>query len=218
MKLSFTEENYLKAIYLLANEPAHKVANLSIAEKLQINPATVTEMLRKLHDKKLVNYNRAHGASLTKEGEKIALKVLRKHRIWETFLVQNLAFSWDEVHEVAEQLEHIQSDKLLEQLDKFLGYPKFDPHGDPIPDKNGKMPIFKAIPLSNCTIGKKYKLIGVSNHSPAFLQYLDKINFTIGNLIEIKEINEFDKSLSVVLNGKTKTVFSYEVSRNLLCQ
>lgn len=216
--LTFTEENYLKAIFLIAGESDNKIANSSIAEKLAINSATVTEMLHKLHKKNLIEYNRIKGASLTNEGEKIALKILRKHRIWETFLVQNLQFSWDEVHDVAEQLEHIQSDKLLEQLDKFLGYPKFDPHGDPIPDKNGKMPVYKAIHLSDCTLNKKYKLIGVSNHSSAFLQYLVKISFMIGDMVEIKEINAFDKSMSVILNNKSKTIFSYEITKNLLCQ
>ncbi len=218
MALTFTEENYLKAIYSLSSQTGHKIANLSIAEKLTINPATVTEMLGKLHTKKLIGYTRSDGANLTKAGEKIALKVLRKHRIWETFLVQKMEFNWDEVHDVAEQLEHIQSDKLVAQLDKLLGYPKFDPHGDPIPDENGKLPVFKAIPLSQCNLNKKYKLVGVANSSPSFLQYLDKITLAINDIIEIKEIHEFDKSMSVVLNQKTKTVFSLEVSRNLLCK
>lgn len=215
-QLSFTEENYLKTIYSLAQNEKGKLANLSIADSLRINPATVTEMLKRLHDKKLIDYNRIDGASLNSLGTSFALKVIRKHRLWETFLANKLGFTWDEVHEIAEQLEHIQSDKLIRQLDKFLNFPKFDPHGDPIPDKNGNLPITKAFPLSESDAVGIVKLIGVANHSPAFLQYLDKIKLSINDKIEIKEIQDFDKSMFVKINNRQPIMFSSEIAKNLL--
>lgn len=215
MKASITEENYLKAIYLLSDSNK-KIANLDISDSLSINPATVTEMLKKLLEKKLIKYTRAEGASLTKNGRTLALRVIRKHRLWETFLVDKLNFTWDEVHDVAEQLEHIQSAKLLEQLDLFLGYPKYDPHGDPIPDIDGNLPIFNTFPLSEGEIGTEYILSGVSNHSPSFLKLLNKFSLALNKSIEIIEIQEFDNSMSVRLNNQETTVFSQEVCKNLL--
>jgi len=215
--ISFTEENYLKTIYSLAKQNKGKIANLSIAEKLRINPATVTEMLKKLNDKNLIDYNRIDGAALTPQGQSLALKVIRKHRLWETFLVNKLSFNWDEVHEIAEQLEHIQSDKLIRQLDKLLGFPKFDPHGDPIPDKNGQLPQSQTFPLVTVEEpGTTYKLIGVANHTTAFLQYLDKIKMTINDKIEIKEIHEFDHSMVIRIGNRTPVMISSEVAKNLL--
>lgn len=214
--ISFTEENYLKTIYSLSKQEKGKIANLSIAEMLHINPATVTEMLKRLNEKHFIDYNRIDGASLTSKGELLALKVIRKHRLWETFLVNKLSFSWDEVHEIAEQLEHIHSDKLIRQLDKFLGFPKFDPHGDPIPDKNGSLPLSKAFPLSEVETPGNFKLIGVANHTPAFLQYLDKMNITINDQIEIREIQEFDHSMTVKINNRPQVMFSHEIAKNLL--
>jgi DtxR family Mn-dependent transcriptional regulator len=216
MIISVTEENYLKAIYALSQSETGKIPNFSIANSLEINPATVTEMLRKLSDKKWIDYSRSGGATLTHEGKQFALKVIRKHRLWETFLVQKMDFRWDEVHEVAEQLEHIQSEKLLDHLDKFLGYPKFDPHGDPIPDANGNLPATTACLLSICKAGDKKKFVAVANHTQSFLQFLDKIEFRIQDTIEIEEINEFDKSMFVLLNGKKQTVFSLEVTNGLM--
>jgi DtxR family transcriptional regulator, Mn-dependent transcriptional regulator len=215
MKATLTEENYLKVIYMLSLEN-EKIANLDIADALVINPATVTEMLKKLHDKKLIQYSRAEGASLTKTGSALALLVIRKHRLWETFLVEKMNFSWDEVHDIAEQLEHIQSDKLLEELDRLLEYPKFDPHGDPIPDKNGQIPDSKAIALADGKPNKAYRITGVTNHSSAFLQFLNKLNLSINDSILIREIQDFDKSMTVLLKGEIQTIFSNDVSRNLL--
>jgi DtxR family Mn-dependent transcriptional regulator len=214
--ISITEENYLKAIYALSQSEPGKIPNFSIAQSLDINPATVTEMLRKLADKKWIDYSRSGGATLTIEGQSLALKVIRKHRLWETFLVQNLEFRWDEVHEVAEQLEHIQSEKLLDQLDRFLGYPRFDPHGDPIPNASGQLPISTAGLLSDCKPGDKKKFVAVANHSQVFLQYLDKIGFRIQDNLEVEAINEFDKSMNVILKGEIKTIFSAEVSQGLM--
>lgn len=214
--ISFTEENYLKTIYSLSRQNTGKIANLSIAEMLHINPATVTEMLKKLNEKNLIDYNRIDGAALTTQGQSLALKVIRKHRLWETFLVNKLSFTWDEVHEIAEQLEHIQSDKLIRQLDKFLGFPKFDPHGDPIPDKNGQLPQSQTFPLVTVNQPGSFRLIGVANHTPAFLQYLDKIKMTINDRIEVKEIQEFDHSMVIRIGNKTPVMISSEVAKNLL--
>lgn len=216
MIISHTEENYLKAIYLLGKSESGRIPNLAIAQSLEINPATVTEMLRKLSEKKWIDYNRTNGATLTTEGQSLALAVIRKHRLWETFLVQKMEFSWDEVHEVAEQLEHIQSQKLLDQLDRFLGKPKFDPHGDPIPDANGNFPDIKAVLLSDCLAGDRKKFVAVANHSAAFLQYLNRVGFKIEDTVEIEEVHDFDRSMNVVLNGEKRTVFSAEVSLGLM--
>ncbi len=216
MSISITEENYLKAIYLLSRQEQGKIPNFAIAQNLEINPATVTEMLRRLAEKKWILYSRTDGASLTPEGLALALKVIRKHRLWETFLVQKLGFSWDEVHEVAEQLEHVQSEKLLHQLDQFLGFPEFDPHGDPIPNAEGHIPRSKASLLSDCKVGEKKTFVGVANQSQSFLQYLDKVGFKIEDSIEVEEIHEFDKSMHVLLNGDYRTIFSAQVSQGLL--
>jgi len=216
MIISQTEENYLKAIYLLAQAEGGKIPNLRIANQLNINPATVTEMLKKLAEKKWIDYTRTDGAILTTEGQLIALQIVRKHRLWETFLVQSLNFTWDEVHEVAEQLEHIQSQKLLDQLSIFLGHPNFDPHGDPIPGPDGAMPKTKAVLLSECLPGEVRQFVAVANHSPAFLQYLSKVGFKIQETVEIEDIHDFDHSMNVTLNGTRKTVFSAEVAKGLL--
>jgi DtxR family Mn-dependent transcriptional regulator len=215
MSISITEENYLKAIFQLSVASEAKIPNFAIAQSLEINPATVTEMLRKLAEKKWIFYSRTHGASLTEEGKSLALKVIRKHRLWETFLVQKLGFAWDEVHEVAEQMEHIQSEKLLNQLDKFLGFPQFDQHGDPIPNAQGEFPGSKAILLSDCQAGEKRTFVGVANQSQAFLKYLDKMGFRIDDKVEVEEIHDFDKSMHVLLNGERRTVFSVQASQGL---
>jgi DtxR family Mn-dependent transcriptional regulator len=215
--LSFTEENYLKALYRLTQDDPNEEAGTSeLATNLGVKTATANDMLKRLKEKKLIDYEKYGKITVTASGKKSALKIIRKHRLWETFLYEKLNFAWDEVHEVAEQLEHIQSEKLLEQLDKFLGSPQFDPHGDPIPDKNGKMPTLKAMPLAEGHLNKKYKLVGVCNHSTAFLQFLNKTGITINNSIEVKEIQTFDKSMTVVINNKAQTILSNEVTQNLL--
>lgn len=217
LSLTSTEENYLKVIFGLSKETdgKSKIANLAIADKLNINPATVTEMLRKLYEKKLIEYNRIDGATLTKKGLSLALTIIRKHRLWETFLEQKLCFNWDEVHDVAEQLEHIQSEKLIDKLDEFLGRPQYDPHGDPIPNSNGEVPESNAFPLSQIKEAGWYKVCGVANESAPFLQYLDRIQLNINDIVEVKEIQEFDHSLSVVLHKTHNTMFSNEVAKNL---
>lgn len=213
---SLTEENYLKAIYKLVEQEGEAVSTNAIAEKVQTKAASVSEMLKKLSDKKLINYRKYQGVTLTGQGKKIALTIIRKHRLWEVFLVSKLNFKWDEVHDIAEELEHISSEKLVEHLDKFLGYPKFDPHGDPIPDVNGKFHTQKSQLLSVLAKSTSSVMTGVVDHSPAFLQYLDKVGLTLGNEIKIKDIVEYDKSLQVSINRKPAIYISHEVAKNIL--
>ena len=213
---SFTEENYLKAIYKLIEQGNNTVTTNAIAEKVQTRAATVTDMLKKLSDKKLINYQKYQGVTLTAKGEKVALTIIRKHRLWEMFLVEKFNFKWDEVHDVAEQLEHINSDKLVEQLDKFLNYPKIDPHGDPIPDVNGKLQTLKSKSISNFKKNELLVMTGVVDHSPAFLQFLDKSGIALGDEIAIKEIVEFDKSLQITINKKNTFFISNDVAKNIL--
>ena len=218
MIISVTEENYLKAIFSVAHLSEGRVGNQLIAEKLSINPASVTEMLRRLHDKKLIEYSRAEGAKLTDQGLKSAIKVVRKHRLWETFLVGHLNFTWDEVHEIAEQLEHIQSDKLLDELYHFLGKPGFDPHGDPIPNKSGKMPVLKSKILVGADIGKKLKVVKVADNTASFLKYLDKQGIALGDIILVKEVQDFDRSLLVELKGKREIYLSAEAASKIMLE
>ena len=188
---TLTEENYLKAIYRIFESTGETVSTNAIAENLQINAASVTDMFKKLGQQKLVVYEKSKGVKPTDKGKKIALQIIRKHRLWETFMVEKLKLSWDEVHEIAEQLEHVHSDLLIERLDQLLDYPKFDPHGDPIPDKNGKLPVLKSILLSEAKAGSSYKITGVGKNSDSFLKYLKKIGLQLGEMIQVKEIEDY---------------------------
>ena len=170
-----TTEDYLKAIFKLSGPLKKGVSTNAISEELSTKASSVSDMVKKLSDKKLVHYVKYQGTTLTKEGEKIALKVIRKHRLWEVFLVEKLKFGWDEIHEIAEQLEHIRSPKLIDKLDAHLGFPKNDPHGDPIPDKDGLFPKLEEFKLNELEIGETVILIGVSEDSKDFLNFLDKI-------------------------------------------
>ncbi len=214
--LSFTEENYLKAIYRLSEGGQKAVSTNEIAESMSTKAASVTDMIKKLSNKDLISYEKYYGAKITKHGESEALSVIRKHRLWETFLVEKLNFTWDEVHDVAEQLEHIQSPLLIEKLDEFLGYPTADPHGHPIPDKHGKIQELRLLPLSDATTNSKSVVRSVKDGSPAFLQYLSKIGIYIGAKVTILEKIEFDGSLEVLIDGKTKVFISRDAAMNLL--
>lgn len=217
MNNSFTEENYLKIIYHLSAElNGGEVSTNAVAEMAQTKAASVSDMLKKLSEKKLVNYQKYQGVTLTKIGQSVALKVIRKHRLWEVFLLEKLHFTWDEVHVIAEELEHINSEKLVEKLDEFLGFPKFDPHGDPIPDQSGKLPATPYQNLNSLKVGQKGMLMGVSEHNPSFLKYLAKIGLTIGSQIQIIEVNEFDHSASIKINNEIEHFLSFEASKNLL--
>ncbi len=214
--LSFTEENYLKAIYRLSDGGAKAVLTNEIAESMSTKAASVTDMIKKLSNKNLISYEKYYGAKITRQGKAQALTVIRKHRLWETFLVEKLNFSWDEVHDVAEQLEHIKSPLLIEKLDEFLGYPTADPHGHPIPDKDGNIQQLRLIALSESAVGKKAVVRSVKDGSPSFLQYLSKIGIYIGAKIAILEKIEFDGSLEVMIDSKNKVFISREAAGNLL--
>lgn len=214
-ELSYTEENYVKTIYALSAHDKDAVSTNALAESLDTKAASVSDMLKKLSRKNLTHYIKYKGVKLSSTGKKEALKILRKHRLWETFLVDKLKFNWDEVHEVAEQLEHIKSGYLVERLDAFLGYPEVDPHGDPIPDKDGEIKIRKKQLLSEMSNGDSAKVIGVNDSSAMFLQYLDKIGIGLGSSIQVLDKMDFDQSMEIYINNEEKILVSKEVTQNL---
>ncbi len=213
---SLAEENYLKTIYKLQEKNGAMVSTSALAENLQINAASVTDFIKKMAAKKLISYQKSKGVSLTEHGRLVALNIIRKHRLWEVWLVNNLGFKWDQVHEIAEQLEHVISDELIENLDKHLGYPKADPHGDLIPDAKGRFIKNTSKPLLDCTKGDKVKFTGVAEHSNSFLQYLTKSNINLGDELLVEAIEEFDHSFQVKINKKERKMLSKEVVKNLL--
>ena len=197
-----TIENYLKTIYNLSSDNSVVVGNQRLSDKLNIRPASVTEGLRKLHELKYVIYEKSYGTRLTTAGAKMALSIVRRHRIWETYLAKELGFGWDEVHEIAEELEHIKNDKLISKLSSILGNPSYDPHGDPIPDEKGKILKSNFIKLSEVKVKANYKVVGVTDHSTTFLKYLEKHQLVIGAAIQIKTVEEFDNSIILVCQKK----------------
>lgn len=212
---SFAEENYIKAIYHLSRGGKEAVTTNSIADKLNTRAASVTDMIKKLSAKGLLSYRRYNGVNITDDGRKTALQVIRKHRLWETFLVEKLHFHWDEVHEIAEQLEHIKSNLLITRLDEFLGHPKTDPHGDPIPDENGEFKAKPKLQLSLATEGKNYVISSVRDSSSAFLKYLDKIGAYIGAKVQVVERIEYDGSVEILIDKNKQVFISKEVSENI---
>lgn len=213
--LSLAEENYLKTIYHLSASGSSEVLTNQIAEAMKTKAASVTDMLKKLSAKNFIAYEKYHGVRVTKDGKSEALNVIRKHRLWETFLVQKLRFNWDEVHEVAEQLEHIHSSKLIQKLDEFLGHPTTDPHGEPIPDHNGNVNIQARQALIDLGPGYKGKIIAVSDSDAGLLKYLDKIGAVPGRRIEVISREEYDQSLEVEIETKRVSI-SKTVSKNIL--
>lgn len=210
------EENYLKAIFKLSDEQENGVTTSSLAEHLATKASSVTDMVQKLADKDLVNYVKYQGVTLTPRGKKIAVQLIRKHRLWELFLFQNLGFQWDEIHEIAEELEHIKSAPLVERLDQFLDYPLKDPHGDPIPDQEGNFPKNNSIALSRLNTGSKGIVVGVNDKSSSFLIYLVKIGIQLGTEIEIMEWHEFDHSVDIRINALNLIHLSYQSAQNIL--
>ena len=217
-KISRTEENYLKAIFKISEREAKAASTNSISNVLNTSAASVTDMLKRLSDKKLINYEKYKGVTLTKAGSKIATHLIRKHRLWEVFLVEKLNFSWDQVHEIAEELEHIQSPQLVEKLDEYLGFPKFDPHGDPIPDAKGHFAHRKQIPLLELQEKEMGVIVGVQEHTPSFLKYLEKMDLTLGSEIKMVEKFEYDESVKIHINGQDSKTISKKVSQNLFVQ
>lgn len=212
---SLAEENYLKAIYKLQEKHGDMVTTSALAESLDINAASVTDFIKKMAVKKLITYQKSKGVRLSEQGRQIALSIIRKHRLWEVWLVNKLNFKWDEIHEIAEQLEHVVSNELIEQLDEHLGYPKTDPHGDLIPDAKGRFAKNSSKPLLDHKVGDKTKFVGVAEHSNSFLQYLTKNNIKLGDELLVESIEDFDSSFQVKVNRKDKKLLSREVVKNL---
>jgi DtxR family Mn-dependent transcriptional regulator len=212
--MTFSEENYLKTIYHLTTISDAEVSTNAIAEKMETKASSVTDMLKKLAEKDLVNYKKYQGVSLTENGKLAAKMIVRKHRLWEVFLVEKLDFSWDEVHDVAEQLEHIKSEKLINKLDDFLGNPTEDPHGDPIPDVHGRIIKIEKQLLSELTENQSGICVGVKDTSSEFLKYLDKQEIALGSKIEIIGKESFDLSLKIKVDNKDLTI-SNKIASNL---
>lgn len=214
---SQSEENYIKTMYHLAADYKKGISTNAIAKKLDTKASSVTDMVKKLSEKNVVSYKKYQGVTLTDFGKKIAANIVRKHRLWEVFLVDKLNFSWDEVHEVAEQLEHIKSPKLINELDAFLDYPKRDPHGDPIPDKEGNLQIIEKSLLSTLKKNEIGVCVGVDDSSSEFLRFLDKQEIALGKQIKVVEKEPFDGSLVIEMDGKTLSV-SNKIASNLYIQ
>ena len=207
-----SEENYLKAIYQLGERSKVSISTNAIAEKMQTKPSSVTDMIKKLSDKKLIMYRKYNGVSLTETGRVTALSTLRKHRLWEVFLVEKLDFTWDEVHEVAEQLEHIRSEQLIDRLDQHLGFPRMDPHGNPIPSKEGNYKrVIKKL-LSEMAVGSEGICVGVKDSSTAFLNFMDKNRIALGDKITLLDKEEFDGSLHIKVKDR-----SMQISNQIAC-
>ena len=212
--ITLTEENYIKAIYHLSNNGTENVNTNAIAEAMSTKASSATDMIKKLSEKNYADYKKYQGVTLTEKGKRVAVNIIRKHRLWEVFLVEKLNFTWDEVHEVAEHLEHIKSDKLIDELDAFLEHPTHDPHGDPIPDKNGNFQHIDKIVLAKANIGVAYKCVGVDDTSTAFLQYLDSNGIALGTMITVIHKEPYDNSVKIQLKD-TEIVVSQSVAKNL---
>lgn len=214
--LSFAEENYLKAIYHLSSSGQKQVNTNAIADRLETKPASVSDMIQKLSEKGIITYVKYQGVNITEEGKQKALSVIRKHRLWEVFLVSKLNFHWDEVHEIAEQLEHIRSSLLISKLDEFLEHPKFDPHGDPIPNEDGIISTKPRVILSDLSQGTISQLVSMIDTGTAFLNYLDKIDMKIGTKIKILDTIEFDGSMEIEVDYNKSITISKQAAKNLL--
>lgn len=214
--LTPTEENYLKAIFKIAETEKKTVSTNAIAKHLGTTAASVTDMIKKLSEKSLIHYEKYKGVSLTNTGNKAATHLIRKHRLWEVFLVNKLRFAWHQVHDIAEELEHIDSDELISRLDAFLDYPKFDPHGDPIPNADGRFTLRNQISLSEMPIHQTGIVLGVKESDTGFLKHLTKINIKLGSEISIVSRTDFDQSMRITIDTKYEEVISKKVSQYIL--
>jgi len=214
VNLSISEENYIKSIYHLQKE-AETVNTNALAMQLNTKAASVTDMLKKLKTKKLIKYERYYGFRLNEKGTQTALNIIRRHRLWEFFLVSKLGFDWDKVHIIAEDLEHVSSMELIKKLDAFLGNPKIDPHGDPIPDINGKLPSIKQINLFGLSLKKPAIVSSVGNQSAQMLDMLKHYGIGIGSQITINKTFDFDNSLEIKLPKQPACIISEQVAKNI---
>ena len=210
-----TEENYIKAIYKITEKNQGSANTNAIAAHLSTSPASVTDMLKRLSDKDYFHYEKYKGVYLTSKGIKLATDLVRRHRLWEVFLVDKLNFSWDKVHDLAEELEHIKSDDLIMKLDNFLGNPKYDPHGDPIPNADGKFTIRNQVTLLSLAKEQTGVVVGVREHDTPFLQYLNELKINLGSEIKILNHIEFDHSRKVLIQDEIEHVLSHKVCTNL---
>ncbi len=215
---TLSEENYLKAIYNLYKQGLSKITPTAISEALGNNPASVVDMIKKLVEKKLLTYQKSKGVSLTPSGENVAISIVRKHRLWEAFLLDKLGYEWDEIHDIAEQLEHVHHPELADRLDKFLDYPKYDPHGDPIPKANGETATTYKTLLAEVEEDSVCRVAAVKDTSTSFLQYLNKLNIGIGTTIELVEKIQFDDSVVIKIGDGEPTTVSKVFAENLLVQ
>ena len=214
--MTSTIENYLKAIYHISEKGQGTASTSSIARELQTSAASVTDMMRKLSERGLIDYQKYHGAKLTEEGNKKATSLIRNHRLWEYFLVEKLRFGWDEVHDIAEELEHVNSEKLINRLDQFLGFPKFDPHGDPIPSKDGKITIRRQVPLDSLRTGETGEVVRVQEHTKPFLEYLKEFNIKIGTRLKVLGSRSYDGSIEASVNEGDPVNISAQAAQNIL--
>jgi len=215
MKYSASKENYIKAIFHLQQQDESVTTN-ALAEALQTKPASVTDMLKKLKTQKLLQYEKYRGVKLTTEGKKLAVQIIRKHRLWEYFLVEKLQFGWEEVHDIAEELEHISSKKLIDRLDEFLDFPKADPHGDPIPDVNGKIPSMQQSAISDLPVNSSGIVNGISDQSAEMLELLKHKNIQLGTRLDIKKKFEVDGSVEIKIRNQQPVNISEHVAKNVL--
>ncbi len=208
------EENYLKAIFKVVERERKSASTNAIAREIQTSAASVTDMIKRLADKELVNYEKYRGVTLTDLGRSLATDLVRRHRLWETFLVDKLGFKWNEVHDLAEELEHIDSNELVRRLDTFLNHPRFDPHGDPIPSEEGKFTLRSQLPLNSLQPGETGEVVGVREHGDAFLKHLEDLGIVLGNRVRVDEINDFDGLLKVAI-GEHRHTISEKVAGNV---
>ncbi|MEO5945728.1 MAG: metal-dependent transcriptional regulator [Chitinophagaceae bacterium] len=209
-----SEENYIKAIYHLQKVDGMVTTN-ELAAELQSKPASITDMMKKLKAKKLLNYQPYQGFRLTADGTKVALSIIRRHRLWEFFLAEKLKFTWDEVHEVAEDLEHVSNKKLIDKLDEYLGFPRVDPHGDPIPDANGKIENSKKICITELPVNTISTVASVSDQSSEILELLEHKKIAIGTKVEVKKKFEFDNSMEIKINRQPVITISEQLAKNI---
>ena len=213
---SLTEENYLKAIYRISLNRKLKISPTAIADEMGVSAASVIDMIKKLSEKKLISYDKVKGAKLLERGQKEAVAIIRNHRLWEVFLLEKLNYSWDEIHDIAEQLEHVKHPELADRLDVFLGHPEYDPHGDPIPKSNGDIPTTVKTLLSEIEIGKSCRVVAVKDTSSVFLQYLEQLSVKIGTKIKVLDIVPFDNSMLLQIGKEIKTTVSKRFAESLL--
>ena len=215
---TLSEENYLKAIYNLDKQGLTKITPTAISESLGNNPASVVDMIKKLVDKQLLQYEKSKGVKLTRSGQNVAISIVRKHRLWEAFLLEKLGYGWDQVHDIAEQLEHVHHPELADRLDKYLGFPQYDPHGDPIPKANGETAVSYKTLLAEIEENRSCRVVAVKDTSTPFLQYLGKLNIGIGTTIAVIEKIPFDGSLTISINNEQQQTVSRLFADNLLVQ